>query len=78
MRKRPCDKVQPSQIKLDGLTQLNLVFAYVDPSSFHVRLQNPEDEIVYREFVELKNRGMNVWLGFGGWGFSDEGPTRTT
>lgn len=77
-RTRPCDKVQPSQIKLDGLTQLNLAFAYIDPTTFQIGLENPQDDAVYREFVGLKDRGMKVWLGVGGWEFSDEGSTRTT
>ncbi|KAL5450820.1 hypothetical protein PMIN07_007522 [Paraphaeosphaeria minitans] len=77
-RTRPCDKVQPSQIKLDGLTQLNLAFAYIDPKSYQIRLQNPQDDGIYHEFVGLKDHGLKVWLGVGGWEFSDEGPTRTT
>jgi chitinase len=60
------------------LTQLNLAFAYIDPRSFQIRLQNPQDDDVYREFVELRDHGLEVWLGVGGWEFNDEGPTRTT
>ncbi|KAL1598813.1 hypothetical protein SLS60_007955 [Paraconiothyrium brasiliense] len=78
IRTRSCDTVRPSQIKVDGLTQLNLAFAYIDPKTFQIRLQNSQDDTVYREFVELKNGGIQVWLGVGGWEFSDEGPTRTT
>ena len=60
------------------MTHLNLAFAYIDPASFKIRLQNPLDDTVYRQFIQLKQRGVKVWLGVGGWEFSDEGPTRTT
>ena len=43
-----------------------------------MRLQNPDDDVLYRQFVDLKRRGVQTWLGVGGWEFSDEGPTRTT
>jgi len=78
VRSRLCDKVWPSQIKLDGLTHLNLAFASVDPKTFKIRLQNPADEEVYRQFTKLKDRGVQTWLGVGGWEFSDPGETRTT
>lgn len=68
----------PSQIKIDGFTQLNLAFASIDPITFKIRLQNSHHDEVYRQFVQLKQQGLAVWLGVGGWEFSDEGETRST
>ena len=55
-----------------------MAFASIDPVSFKIKLQNPNDDEVYRQFIDLKQRGVKVWLGVGGWEFTDEGPTRTT
>ncbi|KAF1954876.1 glycoside hydrolase, partial [Byssothecium circinans] len=66
------------QLDTTGLTHLNLAFASIDPATFKIRLQNPDDEYVYYQFLEYKNRGLQTWLGVGGWEFSDEGDTRTT
>ena len=78
VRTRSCDKVWPSQLDTTGLTHLTLAFASIDPNSFHIRHQNPEDDSVYYQFLELKNKGLQAWLGVGGWEFSDEGETHTT
>lgn len=78
LRTRPCDKVGPSQINTAGITHLNLGFASINLKSYKIRLQNPSDADVYRQFVSLKKDGLQTWLGVGGWEFSDEGETHTT
>jgi GH18 family chitinase len=78
VRTNPCNKVWPAQIQTNGLTHLNLAFASIDPKSYKIRLQNSADAEVYRQFTDLKKRGVQTWLGVGGWEFSDEGETRTT
>ncbi|KAF2683891.1 glycoside hydrolase family 18 protein [Lentithecium fluviatile CBS 122367] len=78
LRTRQCDRVEPSQIRTAGLSHLNLAFASIDPKSYKIRLQNPADANVCPQFTGLKSRGVQTWLGVGGWEFSDEGETRTT
>ncbi|KAJ4402691.1 hypothetical protein N0V91_007066 [Didymella pomorum] len=76
-RRRPCDKVWPSQIDTTGLTHIVFSFATIDPTTFAVRPMHPNDEKLYTEFLGLKD-GSQKWIGIGGWEFSDAGPTHQT
>ncbi|KAF1914807.1 hypothetical protein BDU57DRAFT_549890 [Ampelomyces quisqualis] len=73
-RRRNCDKVWPNQLDLSGITHLVLAFAMIDPTTFQVRLMNPEDENIYKEFLALPDN-VSKWIGIGGFEFSDPGPT---
>lgn len=55
-----------------------MAFASIDPTTFKIRLQNSADDNIYRQLVSYKSKGIQVWLGVGGWEFNDEGETRTT
>ncbi|PVI01185.1 glycoside hydrolase family 18 protein, partial [Periconia macrospinosa] len=68
----------PSQINTAGLTHLNFAFASIDPKTFKIKLQNQDDEDVYRQFLAIKKGSLQLWLGIGGWEFSDPGETQTT
>lgn len=60
------------------MTYVILAFASIDPTSFRIRPQNPDDDVIHHQFTDLKQRGVQAWLGVGGWEFSDEGLTRST
>ncbi|KAF2641819.1 glycoside hydrolase, partial [Massarina eburnea CBS 473.64] len=68
----------PAQLDTTGLTHLTLAFASIDPGTFKIQQQNTADDVVYYPFLEYKKKGIQTWLGVGGWEFSDEGVTRTT
>ncbi|KAJ4313602.1 hypothetical protein N0V94_006872 [Neodidymelliopsis sp. IMI 364377] len=76
-RRRPCDKIYPSNIDTTGLTHLILSFATINPQTFAVGPMHPDDEKIYRDFLDLKD-GSQKWVGIGGWEFSDAGVTRHT
>jgi hypothetical protein len=60
-----------------GITHLILAFATIDPTTFEVKLMNPDDDAIYKEFLALPNP-QQKWIGLGGFEFTDEGPTRHT
>ncbi|KAF2828249.1 glycoside hydrolase [Ophiobolus disseminans] len=74
-RRRPCDKVRPSQLDLSGITHLVLAFATIDPASFEVKLMNPDDDGIYKEFFALSG-SVSKWIGLGGYEFTDPGENR--
>jgi hypothetical protein len=76
IRRRPCDKVWPSQLDTTGITHLVLAFATFDPKTFQVGLMNRDDEDIYKQFMALPDN-IEKWLGIGGFEFTDPGPTRT-
>ncbi|KAF2713786.1 glycoside hydrolase family 18 protein [Pleomassaria siparia CBS 279.74] len=75
-QRRHCDKMTPNQLKIEGLTHLNLAFATFDPATFQLRPENPSDLNVYAEFTALKSKKLQTWISVGGWAFSEPGVTR--
>ncbi|OAL04713.1 glycoside hydrolase, partial [Phaeosphaeriaceae sp. SRC1lsM3a] len=76
-RRRPCDKVLPSQLNLTGITHLVLSFATIDPATFKVGPMNPDDDNIYKQFMALPDN-VSKWIGIGGYEFTDSGPTQHT
>jgi chitinase len=78
VKKRTCQKVEPSQINTKGLTHLLYAFASINPATWEVVPADPADDTRMREFTKLKSSTLSTWLAIGGFDFSDPGPTRTT
>lgn len=78
IRYRACNRIQPSQITIDGLTHLLLAFAAIDPVSFEVTPTDPSDTVLYTQFTALKTPQLQTWIAIGGFDFNNPGPTFTT
>jgi hypothetical protein len=48
-----CHVTRPSGIDPSDYTHAMLAFAVIDPETFAVGLENPDDEGVYRQFLQL-------------------------
>lgn len=81
MRRRHCNRVRPSQLKLDGLSHIYFAFAEIDPHTFEIVPRYPGDEELYYEFTARRfgYGSPQTWIAIGGFDFSDPGtPTHTT
>ncbi|KAF2651445.1 glycoside hydrolase family 18 protein [Lophiostoma macrostomum CBS 122681] len=78
VRTRPCNRLWPDQINTTGLTHLNLAFAYINPDTFMIEPMDPSDVAIYRNFTDLKHRGLQTWIAVGGWEFTNPGRTLNT
>jgi len=75
---RSCNRITPAQIDTHNITHLIFAFASIDPQSFNITPTSSDDTALYPQFTALKSALMQTWIGLGGGGFSDPGPTHTT
>lgn len=70
----------PEQIPIGAYTHLIYGFVSIDPSSFAVVAEAPEEQSLMTRFTALKKLkpGLQTWLSIGGWSFNDPGPTAAT
>lgn len=62
-------------------THLVYSFLSIDPVTFELVAEAPEEVALFSEFTALKNKkpGLEVWFSIGGWAFTDwPGPTAFT
>lgn len=55
-----------------------MAFASIDPRSFKITPEHPDDTEIYRQFTSLQNKNLQTWIAVGGWEFNDKGVTRKT
>jgi len=74
---RPCEVFWPEKIPTGLYTHINYAFGTINPTSFHLESNGPEDEAMYERLMLLKKRDPNlkIYLAVGGWTFNDPGPT---
>ncbi|WQF88918.1 Putative glycoside hydrolase family 18, catalytic domain, glycosyl hydrolase family 18 (GH18) active [Colletotrichum destructivum] len=73
---RPCGKVSPEDLNLDGLTHINFAFVFFDPVKFSIVPMDKNAGSLLSRFTALKERkpGLQTWVSVGGWSFNDPGP----
>ncbi|GAP92627.1 putative glycoside hydrolase family 18 protein [Rosellinia necatrix] len=77
---RPCDVVEPEDLRLAGLTHINFAFVFFDPSSFHITPMDANSASLFARFTALKRKqpGLQTWISVGGWSFNDATNTPNT
>lgn len=77
---RPCDVVEPEDLDLTGLTNLNFAFAFFHPITFEMTDMDTNAGRLYNRFTELKatKPSLKTWISVGGWSFNDETNTPNT
>ncbi|KJF60702.1 uncharacterized protein CIMG_11964 [Coccidioides immitis RS] len=73
-----CNKIDPENINMDGLTHLFLAFAGINPSNFEVSLANPAHEDLCTRLVHKNSNICEIWIALGGWAFTDVDTTKKT
>ncbi|KAF5502647.1 Chitotriosidase-1 [Colletotrichum aenigma] len=73
---RPCSKVSPEDLNLDGLTHINFAFVFFDPNTFQIVPMDKNAGSLLSRFTKLKEKkpGLEAWVSVGGWSFNDPGP----
>lgn len=74
---RPCDKVFPEDLDVEGLTHLNFAFAFFHPTTFEMVAMDANAQSLLRPFTEIKATypKLQTWIAIGGWSFNDPGNT---
>ncbi|KAF2219278.1 hypothetical protein BDZ85DRAFT_44460 [Elsinoe ampelina] len=73
---RPCGKITPEDLNLDGFKHLNFAFVFFDPITFQIIPMDKNAASLLGRFTALKEKkpGLQTWVSVGGWSFSDPGP----
>ncbi|KAF5985649.1 hypothetical protein FCOIX_2003 [Fusarium coicis] len=74
---RPCEVFNPEQIPIGLYTHINFAFGTINPNTFALEANAPEDKAMYERLMLLKKKDKNlkIYLAIGGWTFNDPGPT---
>jgi GH18 family chitinase len=74
---RPCEVFTPEQIPNGLYTHINFAFGTINPNTFQLEANSPEDKLAYQRLMFLKKRDKNlkIFLAVGGWTFNDPGRT---
>ncbi|RKL14549.1 hypothetical protein BFJ70_g15708 [Fusarium oxysporum] len=74
---RPCEVFNPEDIPIGLYTHINFAFGTINPDTFHLEANTPEDKLAYERLTFLKKRDKNlkIYLAVGGWTFNDPGRT---
>ncbi|KAK3322953.1 glycoside hydrolase superfamily [Apodospora peruviana] len=77
---RPCDAMTPEEIPIGAYTHLVYGFVSIDPNTFAVVAEAPEEQQLMSRFTALKTLkpSLETWMSIGGWSFTDPGPTQAT
>lgn len=78
VRNRACNQITPEHIATAPYSHLNFAFATIDPATFMIAPQTPDDIPLYTQFTALKSDTLETWIAVGGFDFSDAGATHTT
>ncbi|KAI9147047.1 glycoside hydrolase [Paramyrothecium foliicola] len=72
---RPCDRVAPRDLDVEGLTHLNFAFAFFHPSTFELVAMDQNAHDLLEDFTNLKaiHPKLQTWIAIGGWSFNDPG-----
>lgn len=76
-KNRPCEVFSPEQIPIGLYTHINFAFGTINPNTFLIEANDPEDVDMYERLMLLKKKDTNlkIYLAIGGWTFNDPGPT---
>ncbi|KAF4969335.1 hypothetical protein FSARC_3410 [Fusarium sarcochroum] len=76
-KNRPCEVFWPEQIPSGLYTHINFAFGTINPNTFLIEANEPEDKDMYERLMLLKKKDKNlkIYLAIGGWTFNDPGPT---
>ncbi|KAF5576582.1 hypothetical protein FPANT_10866 [Fusarium pseudoanthophilum] len=76
-KSRPCEVFPPEQIPIGLYTHINFAFGSINPNTFLIEANDPEDVDMYERLMLLKKKDKNlkIFLAIGGWTFNDPGPT---
>ncbi|KAF4984898.1 hypothetical protein FDECE_17002 [Fusarium decemcellulare] len=76
-KNRPCEIFWPEQIPIGLYTHINFAFGTINPNTFILEADEPEDKDMYERLMLLKKKDKNlkIYLAIGGWTFNDPGPT---
>jgi len=75
--RRECYPFPPAAIPIQGLTHLNLAFAYIDPKSFEiVPMDSLTPSSLFTQTADVRSfksglSDLQVYISLGGWTFSD-------
>ncbi|KAJ4087133.1 hypothetical protein NW760_013788 [Fusarium oxysporum] len=74
---RPCEVFNPEDIPIGLYTHINFAFGSINPETFQLEANTPEDKLAYERLTFLKKRDKNlkIYLAVGGWTFNDPGRT---
>jgi GH18 family chitinase len=74
---RPCEVFSPEQIPIGLYTHINFAFGTINPNTFQIEANAPEDKAMYQRLMFLKklDKKLKIYLAIGGWTFNDPGPT---
>ncbi|KAK8103189.1 glycoside hydrolase family 18 protein [Apiospora sp. TS-2023a] len=69
-----CGTMDPSQIPVEALDQVNFAFVYILPDTYDLYPMGKDDSTLKRVTdAKTRNPEAKIWLSVGGWSFNDNG-----